>query len=169
MNTGLLFPGQGSQRPQMLHDLIQHPVVDETLAEISEVLGLDIRILDSTDALRSPVSVQLAIFAAGVSTARALLRSGVRPLAVAGLSIGAFSAAVVAEAIELSDAVRLVRSRAEQMERMYPTGYGLSAIVGLSEAQVIRLVQRRTRRSIPCLRGISMLRDKSRLPALLKG
>jgi hypothetical protein len=54
MNTGLLFPGQGSQRPQMLHDLVQHPVVDETLAEISEVLGVDIRTLDSTDALRSP-------------------------------------------------------------------------------------------------------------------
>jgi malonate decarboxylase epsilon subunit len=140
MNTGLLFPGQGSQRPQMLHDLVQHPAVDETLAEISEVLGGDVRTLDSTDALRSPVSVQLAIFAAGVSTARALLRSGVRPLAVAGLSLGAFSAAVVAEAIKLSDAVRLVRSRAELMEHMYPTGYGLAAIVGLSEAQVIKLV-----------------------------
>jgi malonate decarboxylase epsilon subunit len=140
MNTGLLFPGQGSQRPQMFHDLVQHPVVDETLAEISEVLGRDIRTLDSTEALRSPVSVQLAIFAAGVSTARALQRSGVRPLAVAGLSIGAFSAAVVSEAIELSDAVLLVRSRAEQMEHLYPTGYGLAAIVGLNEAQVIKLV-----------------------------
>src|SRR5580692_1051900 len=140
MNTGLLFPGQGSQRSQMLHDLVLHPAVDETLAEISEALGTDVRTLDSTDALRSPVSVQLALLAVGVSTARALQRSGVRPLAVAGLSIGAFSAAVVAEAIELSDAVRLVRSRAEQMEHLYPTGYGLAAIVGLSEAHVIRLV-----------------------------
>jgi malonate decarboxylase epsilon subunit len=140
MNTGLLFPGQGSQRSQMLHDLVLHPAVDETLAEISEALGIDVRTLDSTDALRSPVSVQLALFAVGVATARALQRSGVRPLAVAGLSIGAFSAAVVAEAIELSDAVRLVRSRAEQMEHLYPTGYGLAAIVGLSEAHVIRLV-----------------------------
>jgi malonate decarboxylase epsilon subunit len=124
----------------MLHDLIRHPVIDDTLAEISEVLGVDVRTLDSADALRSPVSVQLAILAAGVSTARAVQLSGVRPLAVAGLSIGAFSAAVAAEAIELSDAVRLVRSRAEQMEHMYPTGYGLAAIVGLSEPQVIRLV-----------------------------
>lgn len=124
----------------MLHDLIRHPVVDDTLAEISEVLGVDVRTLDSADALRSPVSVQLAILAAGVSTSRAIQLSGVRPLAVAGLSMGAFSAAVAAEAIELSDAVRLVRSRAEQMEHMYPTGYGLAAIVGLSEPQVIRLV-----------------------------
>src|SRR5258708_30811385 len=140
MNTGLLFPGQGSQRPQMLHDLIRHPVIDDTLAEISEVLGVDVRTLDSADALRSPVSVQLAILAAGVSTARAVQLSGVRPLAVAGLSIGCFSAAVAAEAIELSDSVRLVRSRAEQMEHMYPTGYGLSAIIWLSEPQAIRIV-----------------------------
>jgi len=124
----------------MLHDLVRHPVVDETLAEISEALGGDVRTLDSADALRSPVSVQLIIFAAGVSTARALQRSGVRPLAVAGLSIGAFAAAVAAEAIEIPDAVRLVRFRAEQMEHMYPTGYGLAAVVGLSEAEVSRLV-----------------------------
>ena len=64
MNTGFLFPGQGSQRAGMLHDLIQHPVVDETLAEISEVLGFNVLSLDSADALRSTVSVQLALFAA---------------------------------------------------------------------------------------------------------
>jgi malonate decarboxylase epsilon subunit len=59
---------------------------------------------------------------------------------VAGMSAGAFSAAVIAEAISLSDAVRLVRSRAEQMENLYPTGYGLAATVGLTERQVSDLV-----------------------------
>jgi hypothetical protein len=137
----------------MLHDLVQHSAVDETLAEISEVLGFDVRTLDSTDALHSPVSVQLAIFAVGVSTARALQRSGVQPLVVAGLSIGAFSAAVAAEAVELSDAVRLVRSRAEQMERMYPTGYGLGVIVGLNEVQVTRLVAAANTREHPVFVG----------------
>jgi malonate decarboxylase epsilon subunit len=33
MNTGLLFPGHGSQQPQMLHDLVRHPAVDDTLSE----------------------------------------------------------------------------------------------------------------------------------------
>jgi malonate decarboxylase epsilon subunit len=66
--------------------------------------------------------------------------SGLAPLAVAGLSVGAFAAAVAADSISLADAVRLVRSRAEQMEQMYPVGYGLSAIVGLSETQVAKLV-----------------------------
>jgi malonate decarboxylase epsilon subunit len=60
---------------------------------------------------------------------------------VAGLSVGAFSAAVAADAISLADAVALVRSRAEQMEHLYPVGYGLAAIVGLSETQVSRLVE----------------------------
>ena len=140
MNTGLLFPGQGSQQPQMLHDLVRHSAVDETLSEVSAVLDFDVRSLDVPEALRSAVSVQLAILTAGVATARALQQSGLAPLAVAGLSVGAFSAAVAADSISLSDAVRLVRSRAEQMEQLYSVGYGLSAIVGLSETQVAKLV-----------------------------
>jgi malonate decarboxylase epsilon subunit len=140
MKTGLLFPGQGSQQPQMFHDLPHHPAADETLSEVSEVLGLDVRTFDTPEALQSAVSVQLAILTAGVVTARALQQSRLAPLAVAGLSVGAFSAAVAADSISLADAVRLVRLRAEQMEQMYPTGYGLSAIVGLSETRVAKLV-----------------------------
>jgi malonate decarboxylase epsilon subunit len=153
MKTGLLFPGQGSQQAQMLHDLVDHPAVAETLSEISEVLGLDVRTLDTPEALQSAVSVQLAILTAGVATARALQQSGLAPLAVAGLSVGAFSAAVAADSISLADAVRLVRSRAEQMEKMYPTGYGLSAIVGLSEAQVAKLVEAANSKEHPVFVG----------------
>jgi malonate decarboxylase epsilon subunit len=153
MKTAILFPGQGSQRPQMLHELVRHPAVDETLSEVSEVLSLDVRTLDTVEALQSAVSVQLAIFTAGVATARALQRGGLEPLAVAGLSVGAFSAAVAADSILLADAVRLVRSRAEQMEQLYPTGYGLSAIVGLSETQVSKLVDAATSEEHPVFVG----------------
>src|SRR3984957_12570750 len=140
MKTVILFPGQGSQKPQMLHELVRHAIVDETLSEVSEALSLDVRTLDTPEGLQSVISVQLAILTAGVATARALQQSGLAPLAVAGLSVGAFSAAVAADSISFSDAVRLVRSRAEQMEQLYPVGYGLSAIVGLSETQVAKLV-----------------------------
>jgi malonate decarboxylase epsilon subunit len=153
MKTGLLFPGQGSQQPQMLHDLVRHPAVDETLSEVSDVLGVDVRTLDTAQALQSAIAVQLAILTAGVATARALLQSGLKPLVVAGLSVGAFSAAVAADSISLSDAVRLVRSRAEQMEKLYPTGYGLSAIVGLSETQVAKLVDAATTEEHPVFVG----------------
>jgi malonate decarboxylase epsilon subunit len=140
VNSVLLFPGQGAQIPGMLHTLGKHPAVEETLNEISQASESDIRTFDSPEALKSTVAVQLALLAAGVATARALLRDGLEPGAVAGLSVGAFSAAVAADAISLADAVTLVRSRAEKMEHLYPAGYGLAAIVGLSEKQVTRLV-----------------------------
>jgi malonate decarboxylase epsilon subunit len=153
MKTCLLFPGQGSQKPQMLHDLIRNPAVEETLSEVSAALDLDVRMLDRSEALQSAVSVQLAILTAGVATARALQESGVAPLAVAGLSVGAFSAAVAADSISLADAVRLVHSRAEQMAQMYPVGYGLSAIVGFSEAQVAKLVDAVNTKEYPVFVG----------------
>ena len=140
LNTAFLFPGQGAQEPGMLHELIDDPAVELTLDEISDVLRTDVRLLDSPGALNSTVSVQVALLASGVATARALQRQGVTCCAVAGLSVGAFAAAVVAEAIALKDAVGLVRSRAEKMERLYPVGYGLAAIVGLNERQVTAIV-----------------------------
>jgi malonate decarboxylase epsilon subunit len=153
MKTGLLFPGQGSQQPHMLHELVPHPAVDETLSEVSAVLELDVRTLDTPEALQSAVSVQLAILTAGVATSRTLQQNGLTPLAVAGLSVGAFSAAVAADSISLADAVRLVRSRAEQMAQMYPTGYGLSAILGLSEMQVAKLVDAANSKEHPVFVG----------------
>src|ERR1700728_1648858 len=140
VNTAFLFPGQGAQKPAMLHELIDDPAVELTLDEISDVLGTDVRLLDSPEALNSTVSVQVALLASGVATARALQRRGVTCCAVAGLSVGAFAAAAVAEAITLKDAVGLVRSRAENMERLYPVGYGMAAIVGLNERQVTSIV-----------------------------
>jgi malonate decarboxylase epsilon subunit len=124
----------------MLHELVDDPAVELTLDEISDVLRIDVRLLDSPEALNSTVSVQLALLASGVATARALQRNGVTCCAVAGLSVGAFAAAVVAEAIALKDAVCLVRLRAEKMERLYPVGYGSAAIVGLNERQVTVIV-----------------------------
>jgi malonate decarboxylase epsilon subunit len=141
MNVAFLFPGQGSQESEMLHHLISHRAAEEVLQEMSQTLGFDVRVTDSENALKSTISIQLALLASGVATARVLIQSGVRPTAVVGLSVGAFAAAVVAEAISLADATRLVRSRAEQMEMMYPSGYGLAALIGLNETQVSGLVK----------------------------
>ena len=124
----------------MLHQLIDDPAVELTLDEISDVLRTDVRLLDSAEALNCTVSVQLTLLASGVATARALQRGGVSCCAVAGLSVGAFAAAVVAEAIALEDTVVMVRLRAEKMEQLYPVGYGLAAIVGLNELQVTAIV-----------------------------
>jgi malonate decarboxylase epsilon subunit len=141
MSIAFLFPGQGSQFPGMLHQLIDHPEVERTLAEVSSALHTDVRDIDSEEALDSTVSVQIALITAGVATARALIQNRVEAAVVCGLSVGAFAAAVVADVLSLKDAVELVELRAERMAKLYPTGYGLSAIVGLNEPQVLKIVQ----------------------------
>jgi malonate decarboxylase epsilon subunit len=141
MGVAFLFPGQGSQVSGMLHALPDHPVIARTLAEVSESLEQDVLRLDSAGALQSTVSVQLALLASGVAVARALIAEGVGPEAVAGMSVGAFSAAIVAGVLNLADGVRLVKQRAEMMVELFPSGYGLAAIVGLNEEQVSILVQ----------------------------
>lgn len=140
VSLALVFPGQGSQTPGMLHRLPDHPAVRRTIEEMSAELEHDVWALDSPEAIRSPVSVQLALLAAGVATARALEVEGVIPEAVAGLSVGAFSAAVHAGVLTLGDCIRLVQQRAELMERNSPESYGLAAIVGLKEEQVATLI-----------------------------
>src|ERR1700722_3820206 len=149
VNTAFLFPGQGAQKPGMLHELVDDPAVQLTLDEISDALRHAVRLFVSPEALNSTVSVQLALLASGVAAARALQRQGVTCCAVAGLSVGAFAAAVIAEAITLKDAVILVRSRAEKMEQLYPVGYGLAAIVGLNERQVTAIVDSRHTAAAP--------------------
>jgi malonate decarboxylase epsilon subunit len=141
MSIAFLFPGQGSQFPGMLHQLLDHPEVERTLDEVSSVLRSDVRGFDTDEALASSVPVQLALLATGVATARALIEEGVEPSVVCGLSVGAFAAAVVADVVTLEDAVGLVKLRAEKMMELYPTGYGLSAIIGLNESQVLAIVQ----------------------------
>src|SRR6202161_4630408 len=141
MSVAFIFPGQGSQHPGMLHELLDHPAVLGTLDEISDELHCDVRTLDMERCLEFTVPVQLALFAAGVASARALMRYGVGPVALAGLSVGAFAAAVIAGVISHKDGVGLVKLRAEQMMNLYPSGYGLSAIEGLDEPQVTKIVR----------------------------
>jgi malonate decarboxylase epsilon subunit len=100
-----------------------------------------VRALDTERGLEFTVDVQIALLAAGVATARALMEQNIEPAAVSGLSVGAFAAAVTAGVLSLRDAVELVRLRAEEMMKLYPSGYGLSAIVGLNESQVTKIVQ----------------------------
>jgi malonate decarboxylase epsilon subunit len=141
MSVAFLFPGQGSQTPRMLHHLLDHAAVARTLDEISAVLHSDVLNFDGEQCLESDVSVQIALLAAGVATAQALMEQGIQPAAVAGLSVGAFAAAVVAGVLALRDAIELVRLRAEQMIKLYPAGFGLAAIVGLSESRVAAIVE----------------------------
>jgi len=128
----LVFPGQGAQQPGMLARLPR-----EMLNEASDLLGEDVTQLDSAEALQSTRAVQLCLLIAGVAASRQL---GLTPDYVAGLSIGAYPAAVVAGALGFSDALHLVSLRGELMQQAYPQGYGMTAIIGLDLATVERLL-----------------------------
>lgn len=129
------FPGQGTQYAGMLQNL---PGMELALAR--EVLGAEANTLDTPDALQHTRAVQLALLIAGVAWARELERRGVAPDIVSGLSIGAYPAAVIAGALEFTDALTLVALRGDLMEQAYPHGYGLTAIMGLTLPQVESLV-----------------------------
>ncbi|MBU5378633.1 MAG: malonate decarboxylase subunit epsilon [Pantoea sp.] len=131
------FPGQGTQHPGMLRNL---PDGEALLSSVRAVLGEETDALDSPEALRHTRAVQLCLLIVGVAWARELIRNGVKPDIVSGLSIGAYPAAVVAGALDFSDALRLVALRGDLMERAYPHGYGLTAIVGLTLSQLEKLM-----------------------------
>lgn len=141
MSVLFTFPGQGAQSPGMLHRLGAHPAVASTLQQASEVLGREVLELDSAPALQSTTAVQLCLLIAGVATVRELAARGYRPDLVAGLSIGAFAAAVAAGALEFPDALRLVQLRGQLMETAYPQGYGMTAILGLDAYQLEPLLE----------------------------
>ena len=122
MSSLLVFPGQGAQRVGMLQALPAH-----VLEEASDALGEDVSQLDSVQALANTRAVQLCLLITGVAHARQLQRT---PDYVAGLSIGAYPAAVIAGALEFADAVKLVSLRGELMQNAYPQGYGMTALIG---------------------------------------
>ncbi|MGE8175100.1 malonate decarboxylase subunit epsilon [Pseudomonas fluorescens] len=131
MSSLLVFPGQGAQQPGMLHR-----VPEATVIEASEALGEDVLLLDSAQALKSTRAVQMCLLIAGTAAARSLLQQGCTADYVAGLSIGAYPAAVVAGALRFSDALHLVSLRGELMQQAWPQGYGMTAIIGLDLATV---------------------------------
>lgn len=131
------FPGQGNQRPDMLAAL---PDRQNILAEARTVLGDEVDHIDTAAALKHTRAVQLCLLIAGTAWARELQRQGVNPDMVSGLSIGAFPAAVIAGALDFTDALRLVALRGDLMEQAYPHGYGLTAIMGLTLDRVEKLI-----------------------------
>jgi len=140
MRLAFLFPGQGAQVPGMLHDLPAHQKVSETLGEAGKILASDILEFDTVEALSSTMFVQLSLLISGVAVTRALRAEGIKPDFVLGLSVGAFTAAVAAGALDFKDALLLVKLRAELAEQAYPKGYGLSAVVGLNERQLSKII-----------------------------
>jgi [acyl-carrier-protein] S-malonyltransferase len=143
MSLALVFPGQGSQSVGMLAALAAaEPVVQQTFAEASAVLGYDLWALcqhGPESELGTTERTQPAMLAAGVATWRAWRRhGGPRPAAMAGHSLGEYTALVCSGALDFADAVALVAFRGRVMQEAVPLGTGaMAAILGLDDPQVV--------------------------------
>jgi malonate decarboxylase epsilon subunit len=78
---------------------------------------------------------------------------GVEPDVVAGLSVGVFAAAVAVGVLSFKDGLSLVKLRAELMEKAYPKGYGLAAVIGLSETHLSQIVSEINKPASPVFVG----------------
>ena len=140
-NTAFVFPGQGSQSVGMMAGFGDAPVIKATFVEASDLLRIDLwkMVLDGpAEDLAQTVNTQPLMLTAGIAVWRAWRsQGGAMPDYFAGHSLGEYSALVAAEAIEFSDAVPLVRFRAEAMQQAVPVGQGgIAAILGLDEGAV---------------------------------
>ncbi|MDW8336879.1 MAG: ACP S-malonyltransferase [Tepidimonas sp.] len=137
-----VFPGQGSQSVGMLDAWGDHPAVRATLQEASDALGEDIgRLIHEgpKEALALTTNTQPVMLVAGVAAWRVWkAEGGPDPIAVAGHSLGEYTALVAAGALTLAQAAPLVRFRAQAMQQAVPVGAGaMAAILGL-EAEAVR-------------------------------
>lgn len=136
-----VFPGQGSQAVGMLDAWADHPAVVETLREASDALGEDVgRLIHEgpKEALALTTNTQPVMLVAGVAAWRVWrAEGGALPAAVAGHSLGEYSALVAAGALTLTQAAPLVRFRAAAMQEAVPVGTGaMAAILGMDAALV---------------------------------
>ena len=132
-----IFPGQGSQSVGMgkdFHDA--SPAARKVFDAANAALGFDLTrvMFEGPDReLALTANTQPAVLTASVAAAAACAERGLRPALVAGHSLGEYTALVVAGALRLEDAVRIVRKRGEFMQQAVPVGTGaMAAVMGLA-------------------------------------
>lgn len=136
-----VFPGQGSQSVGMLDGWGDHPVVTQTLQEASDALGEDLAKLikeGPKETLALTTNTQPVMLVAAVAAYRVWMAEvGIKPDAVAGHSLGEYSALVASNVLTLAQATPLVRLRAQAMQEAVPVGTGaMAAILGMDAARV---------------------------------
>jgi [acyl-carrier-protein] S-malonyltransferase len=141
MKIAFVFPGQGSQTLGMLSSFDEDPAVQAVLERASAALGQNLAQLMAqgpVEDLNLTVNTQPAMLTAGGAVYAAWrAQGGPVPEIVAGHSLGEYTALTVAGALDLEDAVKLVRVRARAMQEAVPLGQGgMAAILGLSDEEV---------------------------------
>ncbi len=139
----LFFPGQGSQSVGMMSGFGDNATVKNTFVEASDVLKVDFwkMATEENDQLNLTENTQPLMLTAGIATWRVLQQeTGLQASIHAGHSLGEYTALVAAEAISFTDALPLVKYRAEVMQQAVPEGVGaMAAILGLDD-EIVRTV-----------------------------
>jgi len=141
-NLAFVFPGQGSQAVSMLADFVNNDVVQKTFSEASVALRYDVWQLifeGPAEKLNQTNYTQPALLTASVALWRLWQsQSEIRPVLLAGHSLGEYSALVCADVLSLTDAVQLVEKRGRFMQASVPEGVGaMAAIIGLDDQATI--------------------------------
>lgn len=145
MAFAVVFPGQGSQSVGMLSELVaSHEAAHTAFAEASAALGIDLAGMVAAGPaaeLDRTENTQPALLAAGIAVWRCWeAEGGAVPVALAGHSLGEYTALVAAGALDFADALRLVRLRGRFMQEAAPPGAGaMAAVLGLDAATVAGL------------------------------
>jgi [acyl-carrier-protein] S-malonyltransferase len=142
--VAIVFPGQGSQYLGMLEDYYKKfSIVRETFSEANDVLGLNLWkiIQENEKKLNQTQYTQPALLASSFAIWKVLQTTSIKkPQALAGHSLGEYSALTCAGAICFSDAISLVKKRGELMQRVVGTiPCAMSAILGLSNEDVLEV------------------------------
>jgi len=136
-----IFPGQGSQSVGMMADFNVHPLIQSTFNEASEVLNVDFwkMATEPNEDINQTIHTQPILLTAGIATWRLWQsKTDKLPTYLAGHSLGEYSALVASNAIEFKDALKLVKYRAEVMQKAVPEGVGaMAAILGMTDQEVV--------------------------------
>lgn len=155
-HLAFVFPGQGSQKIGMLADLgASYPVVTQTFAEASQVLGYDLWDLVQNGAqedINLTECTQPLLLTASVAVWRVWNeKKGAQPALLSGHSLGEWSALVCAGVVDFADAVKLVQQRGKFMQEAVPAGQGVMfAIIGLDDALIIEACKKAEQGEVVC-------------------
>ena len=133
MKIAFLFAGQGVQKVGMGADVYRRfPAARKVYDAIS--LDFDLKKLcfeGPQEQLNDTNFTQSALLVTSLAIAHAVVAEGIIPSAVAGLSLGEYSALTFANVFQLSDAVNLVRKRGQIMAEALPSGISSSVLMGV--------------------------------------